>query len=70
MFLFLNYIKGIIIYILAVIGQQIFGDNYVKNIHIWSGELPRWHFVDFDSKNWSETSSRLPEENQNFFFEE
>jgi voltage-gated sodium channel type II alpha len=47
MFLFLNYIKGIIIYILAVIGQQIFGDNYVKNIHIWSGELPRWHFVDF-----------------------
>ena len=30
-----------------MIGQQIFGDNYIKNIHIWNGELPRWHFVDF-----------------------
>ena len=34
-------------FILAVIGQQMFGENYVNNIHLFGGELPRWSFVDF-----------------------
>lgn len=28
-------------------GNQLFGEYYVKNIHLWGGELPRWNFVDF-----------------------
>jgi voltage-gated sodium channel type II alpha len=30
-----------------VIGQQLFGESYTQNVHTWSGELPRWSFVDF-----------------------
>jgi hypothetical protein len=28
-------------------GNQLFGEYYVKNLHLWGGELPRWNFVDF-----------------------
>ena len=45
--LILIFFKAIIVFIFAVIGQQIFGLSYVENKHLWGGELPRWSFVDF-----------------------
>lgn len=46
-FYYLLFLIGIIIFIFAVMGNQLFGEYYVKNIHLWGGELPRWNFVDF-----------------------
>ena len=39
--------KGIVIFILAVMGNQLFGQRYVEKKHLWGGEVPRWSFVDF-----------------------
>ena len=43
----LTFVLGIIIFIFAVMGNQLFGPKYVENKHFWGGELPRWSFVDF-----------------------
>lgn len=43
----LTFVVGIIIFIFAVMGNQLFGAYYVENIHLWGGRLPRWSFVDF-----------------------
>ncbi len=43
----LTFVLGIIIFIFAVIGNQIFGPKYEENKHVWGGEVPRWSFVDF-----------------------
>jgi hypothetical protein len=39
--------EAIIIFIFAVMGNQLFGPKYTENLHLWGGELPRWSFVDF-----------------------
>jgi len=41
--------KAIVIFILAVIGQQTFAQSYIENKHIWDYEIPRWSFVNFFS---------------------
>lgn len=43
----LVFVLGIIIFIFAVMGNQLFGQQYIENKHIWGDELPRWSFVDF-----------------------
>jgi len=43
----LTFVVGIIIFIFAVMGNQLFGNYYVENKHLWGGQLPRWSFVDF-----------------------
>jgi len=48
----LTFVLCIIIFIFAVMGMQLFGKNYVENVHKFpyiegEGQLPRWHFVDF-----------------------
>jgi voltage-gated sodium channel type II alpha len=44
---YLHFKKAIIIFIFAVIGNQLFGPKYIENKHLWGNELPRWSFVDF-----------------------
>ncbi|KAI8484970.1 hypothetical protein Bbelb_373770 [Branchiostoma belcheri] len=43
----LTFILGIVVYIFAVIGMQLFGAEYEKRLDLFDGELPRWSFVDF-----------------------
>jgi hypothetical protein len=42
----LTFVLGIVIFIFAVVGMQLFGENYLKNQEKLGG-LPRWNFVDF-----------------------
>ena len=30
-----------------MVGNQLFGEKYIENKHLWNNELPRWSFVDF-----------------------
>ncbi|XP_035662883.1 sodium channel protein type 2 subunit alpha-like isoform X1 [Branchiostoma floridae] len=41
----LTFILGIVVYIFAVIGMQLFGEYYTAEA--FGGTLPRWHFQDF-----------------------
>lgn len=44
----LTFILGILIFIFAVMGMQLFGSNYLKKAHEFKNEtLPRWNFTDF-----------------------
>ncbi|CAL1291642.1 unnamed protein product [Larinioides sclopetarius] len=44
----LTFVLGIIIFIFAVMGMQLFGSNYRNFKHLfYGGEVPRWHFMDF-----------------------
>ena len=44
----LTLVLGIIIFIFAVMGMQLFGKNYVDSVDMFpTKEMPRWHFVDF-----------------------
>lgn len=44
----LTFVLCIIIFIFAVMGMQLFGKNYVDNVHLFpDGDLPRWNFTDF-----------------------
>ncbi|XP_062813881.1 sodium channel protein type 5 subunit alpha isoform X3 [Anolis carolinensis] len=45
----LTVVLAIIVFIFAVVGMQLFGDMYCKNVNKISttGELPRWHMKDF-----------------------
>nr|XP_054933091.1 sodium channel protein para-like isoform X3 [Dermacentor andersoni] len=44
----LTFVLGIIIFIFAVMGMQLFGKNYEENKHKFKDNLvPRWNFVDF-----------------------
>lgn len=42
----LTFVLGIVIFIFAVVGMQLFGESYTKNQEKLGG-LPRWNFVDF-----------------------
>ena len=38
----------IIIFIFAVMGMQLYGNDYRANVCYWDGcEMPRWNFTDF-----------------------
>lgn len=44
----LTFVLGIIIYIFAVVGMQMFGANYEKYKDKFPyGQVPRWNFNDF-----------------------
>lgn len=44
----LTFVLGIIIYIFAVVGMQMFGNNYEKYKNRFPfGLVPRWNFNDF-----------------------
>ncbi|XP_043832529.1 sodium channel protein type 10 subunit alpha-like [Dromiciops gliroides] len=43
----LTLILAIIVFIFAVVGKQLFGDNYEKLCDRDTGHLPRWHMHDF-----------------------
>ncbi|XP_044280519.1 sodium channel protein type 5 subunit alpha-like isoform X1 [Varanus komodoensis] len=45
----LTLVLAIIVFIFAVVGMQLFGDMYCKNVNKISttGQLPRWHMKDF-----------------------
>ncbi|XP_067145292.1 sodium channel protein para-like isoform X2 [Centruroides vittatus] len=44
----LTFVLGIIIFIFAVMGMQLFGENYEKNKDRFPNKtIPRWHFGDF-----------------------
>ncbi|XP_074145317.1 sodium channel protein type 10 subunit alpha [Sminthopsis crassicaudata] len=43
----LTLILAIIVFIFAVVGKQLFGDNYEKLRSDETGQLPRWHMHDF-----------------------
>ncbi|KAL6432412.1 hypothetical protein ACFW04_006775 [Cataglyphis niger] len=44
----LTFVLCIIIFIFAVMGMQLFGKNYIDNVHLFpEEELPRWNFTDF-----------------------
>nr|AUA17903.1 voltage gated sodium channel [Anopheles funestus] len=44
----LTFVLCIIIFIFAVMGMQLFGKNYVDNVHLFPDQdLPRWNFTDF-----------------------
>lgn len=44
----LTFVLCIIIFIFAVMGMQLFGKNYVDNVHLFPDEeMPRWNFTDF-----------------------
>ena len=39
---------GIVIFIFAVMGMQLFGADYFKNVcEKWACDMPRWNFTDF-----------------------
>lgn len=41
----LTVVLGIIVYIFAVVGMQLFGKSYTADK--FDGEVPRWNFTDF-----------------------
>ena len=44
----LTFVLCIIIFIFAVMGMQLFGQFYVKEVcNKWACEMPRWNFTDF-----------------------
>ncbi|XKL68771.1 hypothetical protein PGB90_006540 [Kerria lacca] len=44
----LTFVLCIIIFIFAVMGMQLFGKNYIDNVHFFpDAKLPRWNFTDF-----------------------
>ncbi|KAI1296926.1 Sodium channel protein para [Halotydeus destructor] len=44
----LTFVLGIIIFIFAVMGMQLFGKQYTEQVHRFNGqEMPRWNFLDF-----------------------
>ncbi|XP_076314888.1 sodium channel protein para-like [Tachypleus tridentatus] len=44
----LTFVLGIIIFIFAVMGMQLFGKNYQENKYLFpDGQVPRWNFQDF-----------------------
>lgn len=44
----LTFVLGIIIFIFAVMGMQLFGSKYDDNKDLFfGGEIPRWNFKDF-----------------------
>ena len=44
----LTFVVGIIIFIFAVMGMQLYGNDYRTNVCYWDGcEMPRWNFTDF-----------------------
>ncbi|XP_051835222.1 sodium channel protein type 10 subunit alpha [Antechinus flavipes] len=43
----LTLILAIIVFIFAVVGKQLFGDNYERLRSDETGQLPRWHMHDF-----------------------
>ncbi|GFT37955.1 sodium channel protein para [Nephila pilipes] len=44
----LTFVLGIIIFIFAVMGMQLFGKNYDEKKHLFpGGEVPNWNFKDF-----------------------
>lgn len=44
----LTFVLCIIIFIFAVMGMQLFGKNYIDNVHLFpGGTVPRWNFTDF-----------------------
>ncbi|CAL1280596.1 unnamed protein product [Larinioides sclopetarius] len=44
----LTFVLGIIIFIFAVMGMQLFGKNYDEKKHLFpTGEVPNWNFKDF-----------------------
>ena len=44
----LTFVLAIIVFIFAVMGMQLFGENYTKHVvRFPDGELPRWNFTDF-----------------------
>jgi hypothetical protein len=40
----LIFVLAIVVFIFAVMGQQLFRDGYLK---VYEGEMPRWNFTDF-----------------------
>ena len=44
----LTFVLGIIIFIFAVMGMQLFGKSYTEYKHYFNGhEVPRWNFTNF-----------------------
>ncbi len=44
----LTFVLLIIIFIFAVMGMQLFGQDYADKVcEKWDCEMPRWHFLDF-----------------------
>lgn len=44
----LTFVLGIIIFIFAVMGMQLFGKSYTEYRHLFNGhEVPRWNFTNF-----------------------
>ena len=44
----LTFVVGIIIFIFAVMGMQLYGNDYRTKQCMWPGcQMPRWNFVDF-----------------------
>ena len=44
----LTFVLVIIIFIFAVMGMQLYGNDYRTNVCYWDGcEMPRWNFTDF-----------------------
>ena len=44
----LTFVLMIIIFIFAVMGMQLFGQDYYANVcERWECEMPRWNFTDF-----------------------
>ena len=44
----LTFVLGIIIFIFAVMGMQLFGQSYSDKVcEKWDCEMPRWNFTDF-----------------------
>ena len=43
----LTFVLGIVIFIFAVMGQQLFAPLYQKYTEEFGEEMPRWNFTDF-----------------------
>ena len=43
----LTFVLGIVIFIFAVMGQQLFAPAYQKYVTEFDEEMPRWNFTDF-----------------------
>jgi len=43
----LTFVLGIVIFIFAIMGQQLFSDSYKIYYESLNAELPRWNFKDF-----------------------
>ena len=47
----LTFVLGIIIFIFAVLGMQLFGEYYVEKVcEKWDCVMPRWNFTDFSHR--------------------